>query len=57
LLHARASIGQFIEEIYNRQRLHSALAYLAPIAFEAVRAAETRLPLSPPADVVAIGCV
>jgi putative transposase len=30
-----ASIGAFIETIYNRQRLHSALAYLAPDDFEA----------------------
>jgi putative transposase len=35
LAEAEASIGQFIEEIYNRQRLHSALAYQAPMAFEA----------------------
>lgn len=34
LVHARAAIGQFIEDIYNRQRLHSALAYLSPTEFE-----------------------
>jgi len=34
LADAQASIGQFIDEIYNRLRLHSALAYHPPAEFE-----------------------
>ena len=36
LTDAGASIGAFIEEVYNRQRLHSALDYQAPIVFETI---------------------
>jgi putative transposase len=32
---ARREIGGFIELVYNRQRLHSALAYRPPVEFEA----------------------
>ena len=35
LIEARTAIGAFIEEVYNRQRLHSALAYRPPAEFEA----------------------
>ena len=31
---ARSRIGDFLEKIYNRQRLHSALRYLRPEEFE-----------------------
>jgi putative transposase len=34
LNHAKSAIGDFIEAVYNRQRLHSALAYQSPMEFE-----------------------
>jgi putative transposase len=42
LEHARRDIGQFIETVYNTQRLHSALGYKPPAEFEA----ELRLPIN-----------
>jgi transposase InsO family protein len=40
LADARASIRRFLEGIYNRKRLHSALGYLPPAEFEAHLAAQ-----------------
>jgi len=51
LADARASIGQFIDGIYNNQRLHSALDYLPPLAFEPRLSAGP--PHLPPADRIA----
>jgi putative transposase len=46
LEHAREAIGVFIEDVYNRQRLHSALAYRPPAGFEAYLARPVSYPRS-----------
>jgi putative transposase len=55
LSQARSTIGTFIETVYNRQRLHSALAYRSPDEYEATL---RRLPgvTSPPEVSITESC-
>jgi transposase InsO family protein len=52
---ARARIGDFIEEVYNRQRLHSALDYRPPMEYEELLPA-SRAAISPPAIPIIRNC-
>jgi transposase InsO family protein len=52
---ARARIGSFIEEAYNRQRLHSALDYRPPEEYEATLP-RLRMPISPSSISITENC-
>ena len=47
LSQARRAIGAFIDTIYNRQRLHSALDYRSPNEYEAILARFPAVTLPP----------
>jgi transposase InsO family protein len=42
LAEARSAIGTFLEKVYNRKRLHSAIGYVPPVEFEASLAAQKK---------------
>jgi transposase InsO family protein len=43
LAEARASLARFIDQVYNQQRLHSALGYRPPVEFEQVLTSSRQL--------------
>ena len=45
--HARQDIGNFIDNVYNKERLHSALGYQPPVEFEADLGQSTNRPKMP----------
>jgi len=47
LRQARSAVGAFIETVYNRQRLHSALAYRSPDEYEATLGRSSGVTSSP----------
>ena len=42
LADAKSAIHEFLEKVYNRKRLHSALGYLPPAEFEANLASQQK---------------
>ncbi len=44
LAEARASIGRFLEQVYNEKRLHAALGYCPPAEFEQKLDAQPAVP-------------
>lgn len=58
-LEGKAAIGQYIDDLYNLRRRHSALSYKSPLAFEAeIGPARIKSsPRFPGQSTVAVGCL